>query len=119
MQDVVHVHVTVEPVPLARNFTSVTVRPMFLAPQFEVQGELPSVSFDLTGTVPALENYSLDENAVFIDCSAIAEEGDYELPVRFSLPNSVQVENRNVEAVSITVVLRSSDEMPVEDENVQ
>ena len=114
-----HVQVTVEPEPLARNFTSVTVRPMFLAPQFEVQGELPSISFDLTGTVPALENYLLDENAVFIDCSAIAEEGDYELPVRFSLPNSVQVENKSVETVGITVVIRSSDELPVEDENVR
>lgn len=111
---VFRVSVTVAPEPLTRSVANMTVSAMFLLPELEVQGELPQISFDLTGTVPALENYTPDENAVFVDCSAISGPGTYELPVRFSLPENVRAANRSADTVSITVVERQTEESRVD-----
>ncbi|HAH63680.1 MAG TPA: hypothetical protein DCL73_16465 [Treponema sp.] len=98
-----HVNLSVEAEPLIRNFTNVPVKIMFLSPRLEITGTVPDISFDLNSTVPLLESYELDENAVQADCSAIKEAGTYELPVQLSLPSYFAVENKSADTVKIVI----------------
>jgi YbbR domain-containing protein len=103
-----HITITVVPEPLVRNFMNVPVKVMFLSPQLELSGNVPDISFDINSTVPLLEEYQLDDNAVQIDCSAIKEPGTYELPVKFLLPSYFTADNRSTDTVKITLAEKTS-----------
>ncbi len=103
-----HVTITVVPEPLVRNFAHVPVKVMFISPQLELTGNVPDISFDINSTVPLLEEYQLDDNAVQIDCSAIKEPGTYELPVKFLLPSYFTADNRSADTVKITLAEKTS-----------
>jgi hypothetical protein len=104
----------IEPEPMTKNYTDVAIHPMFLSPHLEIAGQLPVISFELDGTVSVLENYAIDDNTVQIDCSLIQETGNYELPVHFVLPESVQIKNESLDTVKFKVIKRTEDKVDSE-----
>lgn len=98
-----HVELDAEPEMLVRNFTNVPIKTVFLNPKFQITSKLPDISFDLQGTVTLLEDYEIDDTSVEIDCSSVHDTGDYELPVKFTLPSYLTVADKSFETVKVTV----------------
>lgn len=101
---------TVEPIQLTRHFSNIPVVARNLSPDFTLSAPVGSVSFDLRGPELRLANYSIEENAVYINCVEISEPGSYDLPVRFSLPVGVTVGAINADIINVTVVLSENAE---------
>lgn len=97
------VHVDVVPEALSRTFFAIPVKAVYLNKAFELSSEILPVTFDVEGTVPSLENFSLGENAVTVNCAEIKAPGTYTLPLRISLPYPLKVQNRSSETVKVTV----------------
>lgn len=89
--------------PLTKTLANVQIKAVNLAETLQLTEKLPTVSFEITGTVPQLESFVPDDKTVYVDCGIIKEPGSYELPVRFALPDGVTPENNTVEAVRVEV----------------
>ncbi len=63
----------------------------------------------LTGTVNGLEQFELKPDFIYVDCSAIEEEGTYELPVSYMLPSNIKIKEIPVETVQIQFVKNDND----------
>ncbi|MBR7064321.1 MAG: hypothetical protein IKI31_04160 [Treponema sp.] len=98
-----HVRVVVEEKAMTKNFSDVKIVPYFLQNDLKLEKEIPTISFDVVGTVPTLENYELDEKSIFIDFSLIKEPGVYEFPIRFSIPNYFEIKNKSIETVILNI----------------
>ena len=91
---------------LVKKFTDVPVRLLFLSESLEAEGEAPKISFDVSGTVPTLEDYELSDGAVYADCSTVDKTGIYDLPVHIMLPSYFQIESQSAETVSVAIRTR-------------
>ncbi len=98
------VTVSVEPAPIEKTFKSVVPSVVGLDGRFVNMTEIPAIDFTLAGTVPVMEEFSLTEESVFFDLSAVSEPGQYELPVLFSLPLNVSVKEKSYESQTLTVL---------------
>lgn len=99
--------VTVEPMPMKRDFTGIHIVLRNLPETLEVVEEIPDIDFTLSGTVPILSKYILGVNAVQLDLSTITEPGIYNVPVKFALPGNVFLESKSFESVSVNVGVRT------------
>lgn len=98
--------VTVEPQPMTKEYSGVHIVPRDLAENLEIETEIPDIDFVLGGTVPVLTKYILGANVVQIDLSQITEPGSYDIPVKFVLPSSLNLESKSFEHVNLIVVER-------------
>lgn len=97
------VHVDVSPENMTRTFLGVPVKITNLSSSLELVSEILPITFDAEGTVTALENFSLRENAVTVNCGGIKAPGSYNLPVKISLPYPLKVQSRSADTVRVTV----------------
>ena len=88
---------------MEREFTDVPVEYFALPSNLQIKGELPSVSFVLSGDVPLLENYSLSGRVAYVNLHECQEPGQYELPLRLNLAASFSVVSKSTETISLTV----------------
>lgn len=101
------VHITVAPQSMTRTFLGIAVKAVNLNSSFELVSDILPVTFDVEGTVPSLENFSLGENAVTVDCAVIKAAGSYSLPVKISLPYPLKIQSRSTDNVRVNVRLRA------------
>ena len=114
-----HVRVVIEESPLVKEFSNVSPALLFLSPQLELAEKIESISFEIKGTVPTLESFLLDNEAVYIDCSGINVPGEYELPVLFSLPAYFTLQNKSSESIKIKIKNYEKNEDSVSEEDFQ
>lgn len=88
-----------------RSFDDVRVFPYELAENIEIAGDVPVVSFELSGAEVSLAEYTLTTDAVFIDCSEVKTPGIYELPVEFNLPSDITISEKSADTVNVEFVL--------------
>lgn len=111
------VTVSIEPAPIEKTFKSVVPSVVGLDGRFVNMTEIPAIDFTLAGTVPIMEEFSLTEENVFFDLSAVSEPGQYELPVLFSLPLNVSVKEKSYESQTLTVVENPDSDALLDSEN--
>ena len=104
------VKLTVEEEGMDREFTNLPIFPINLSDDFELDSEIPNTSLILTGSVLNLENYQLSPRSVFVDFSFITEPGTYEIPVNYSVPSVLKINEKGVEKISVTVTKKVQEE---------
>lgn len=102
---VVLVTVKVTQAQMSKTFASVPVNFSALNNAFEPSGSIAPIKLTVRGPVLALENYTPRVSTVLADCSEIAAAGTYTVPLRFSLPAGVTVED-GAKTVSVTVTAK-------------
>ncbi len=113
------VSVSIAAAPSEQNFRAVRPSIILLDPRFKNDAEIPPLDFTLAGTVPGMENFTLTQDVVVVDCSAITEEGRYELPVLFSLPQNITVKEKSYDTVTVVVSEDVGSDSEVEDFSVK
>lgn len=68
-----------------------------------VEESFPLYTLRLRGFINDIERYNLNSYSVFIDLSEIEEEGVYELPFEFNIPNNFEVLSIEPQTVLLTV----------------
>lgn len=101
--DTCTIHVEVTPETMTRTFLGVPVKVLNLSSSLELVADILPITFDAEGTVTALENFTLRDNAVTINCSGIKAPGSYNLPVRISLPYPLKLQSSSADTVRVTV----------------
>ncbi|MDR2101780.1 MAG: hypothetical protein LBP43_04350 [Treponema sp.] len=84
---------------ILRNFEKVPVAVNGLAPGFNVVPEISAVNLRFEGARQRLENYTIPDNFLSLDCSVINEPGTYILPVKAALVpgiNLIRIEPENI-----------------------
>ncbi|MCR4627161.1 MAG: hypothetical protein K5640_05895 [Treponema sp.] len=95
--------VIIVPELMEKEFSEVTPEVLNLVPNLVIDGELETVTVNLAGTVPALENYNLPSKAVSINLSEFTEPGTYTVPVRYNISSNFEL--ISVSEENLTVVL--------------
>lgn len=104
------VKLTVEEEGMTREFTNLPIFPINLSDDFELDSELSNTSLILTGSVLNLENYQLSPRSVFVDFSFITEPGTYEIPVNYSVPSVLKINEKGIDKISVTVTKKVQEE---------
>ncbi|MCR4579382.1 MAG: hypothetical protein K5681_03445 [Treponema sp.] len=88
---------------MEREFTNIKIDVLSLPEALTLTSELPSLNLVLSGDVPILENYTLKGRVAYINLKDISEAGTYELPVKISLPSSLQVISQTPESITLSL----------------
>ena len=105
----VSVTVKVAEAVTTRTFSSVPVGVVALDNKFELLGGIAPVSLTVRGTVHALEAFAPIASTINADCRGVLSAGTHVVPLRFSLPAGVAVED-SVDSVTVTVASRAGSE---------
>lgn len=84
------VSLVVVPQNATKDFVQVPLSLYALSPKLKAAEE-PMISVSLAGELLALESYEIKEGTFFADCSEIAKEGTYELPIHTRLPENIRL----------------------------
>lgn len=106
--------VSVAPMVMEREFDNVEVEIMYMSDNLQLQGEIPTVSIKLSGSMPILENYTLSKHAIQLSFYEINEPGTYEIPVRYSFPSHLQLIEKSDDVITVTVVPKIEKEIEEE-----
>jgi len=98
-----------------KTLENVAILPLSLSKNLKLTKELPSVNVKISGTLLNLEKYSPAINALSVDFTNIVEPGIYELPVKYSFPYFVLVNDREVESVTVEVGVVDAKQENLED----
>ncbi len=98
------VTVTVVPATDVKEYKEIIPSILNLADNLAIGSQIPSVSFKISGTVPALERFELSNETVSLDFINVKEPGTYEIPVSVSIPKVMTVSEKSLETVSVQIV---------------
>lgn len=85
------VEVEIGPVISEKSFDNIPLIFVNPAQDFEVIPAISSVKITVSGNLLEMEKFTPEKDCAKIDCSSITEEGDFELPVKYSIPDSLSV----------------------------
>lgn len=103
------VTIRVSPLPYEKNYSNVTVGHKNLSENLEINSEISKLNIKLSGIMPVLEKFELNENNVYLDCSNIDLPGTYELPVLIKLPSDVSLNTISSEIITVNFVVKTLD----------
>ena len=113
------VDVEVSPEMSEKSFSNVTPKILNLSEHFTISSELPKISFILAGPKVSVENFSLKEDSVYIDCKKILTIGEHECYVLVkTLDSLLSVKNLENQTVKITVGEKPKEVLEIENENL-
>lgn len=98
------VTVTVVPATDVKEYKEIIPSILNLADNLSIDSQIPSVSFKISGTVPALERFELANETVSLDFINVKEPGTYEIPVSVSIPKGMTLSEKSLETVSVQIV---------------
>lgn len=98
------VTVTVVPATDVKEYKEIIPSILNLADNLSIDSQIPSVSFKISGTVPALERFELSNETVSLDFINVKEPGTYEIPVSVSIPKVMTLSEKSLETVSVQIV---------------
>lgn len=107
----VEVDVTINAIQMDKTFQEQTVYLYGLNPMYVAQFTPSSVTFSLSGTQRALQNYTPELYTVRADCSGIDAPGEYELPVTITLPSGTRLVSQSARTVNVTITAVVQDEI--------
>ena len=99
--------VTIEPIRETRVFESNTISFLGLTSALAAENAEQNVKISLTANQNDFEKFALDERTFFVDCSDIFEKGEYELDLKYMVPEEFKVEKVEPEKVKIKFVKAS------------
>ncbi len=100
----VEVTCIIEPMQMEREFENYEVNVTGLNEKFYLEEGTPVINFTLSGTVPVLENYTPTQRFAVVDLRGINEEGEYEIPVSYSVPSYLTLQDGADESVHVKIV---------------
>jgi hypothetical protein len=95
---------------ILRNFENVPVAINGLDERFSAEPEIRSVNLRFEGAQQGLENYTLQDQFLFLDCSEIEEPGTYVLPVKAAASPGLNLVRIEPEKITIHVSSVSGEE---------
>lgn len=118
------VTVTVVPATDVKEYKEIIPSILNLADNLSIDSQVPSLSFKISGTVPALERFELSNETVSLDFINVKEPGTYEIPVSVSIPKGMTLSEKSLETVPVQIVEKTDyesagDEVNKEDSPAQ
>lgn len=116
--NVYEVTVLTEPSPLTKEFPGVQIEYRNLDSSFEITSSVQTTDIRLKGQMLQVENSDASVFRAEADCSAIREEGTFEVPVSVVVPQGLEVDSQSKSRIRITVSRRAIPPEPVAPEAV-
>ena len=113
----VSVTITIEPIQETKEIENREVLISGLDSRFLPEVEPFGISFSISGSQIALNQYDSEDFIVQVDCSQITEAGEYELPVKIILPSGIILESTDTKNVKV-VITEQTDVTDILNENV-
>ena len=101
------VTVVTEPSPLTKDFPGVPIEYRNLDSAFEITTSAQTTDIRLKGQMLQVENSDASVFRVEADCSAIREEGTFEVPVYVVVPQGLEIDSQSKTRIRITVARRT------------
>lgn len=98
------VSVKVVPQKMERIIENIPIYIDQLNEKLYIQNTLPQLTAKLTGTVPVLENYTPAKNFASINFSNITVPGEYDLPIVFRIPSSLELLEQQEQTIHVNVL---------------
>jgi hypothetical protein len=83
---------------------SIPLTPQNLPPEFTVWEELPQADLEVSAAQLTMERLDTSRFSAVLDCSGIAAEGTYELPVVVTIPYEFTLESQTLASFALTIV---------------
>ncbi len=75
-----------------------------------MQSQLPKTRVKLSGILLSLESYNISPQFAQIDLSSVKEAGEYTFKVKYNLPSSFVLLEKEVENVTLTITEKNIEE---------
>ncbi len=102
--------VIVEALLSEKEFTDIPLQVLNLNENLELQSQLPKTRVKLSGILLSLESYNISPQFAQIDLSSVKEAGEYTFKVKYNLPSSFVLLEKEVENVTLTITEKNIEE---------
>lgn len=113
--DQIEVTVMIEPQSMERIIEGIEVSVLFLNEALTVMDGPAVVTVKLSGTVPVLENYIPGKRFVTVDMSKITQAGEYDLPLVYTVPAYLTLEEKSNETIHLIVMDNTAEQTALEE----
>ncbi len=115
----IEVTVVIEPKPMDRLFDDFEITVNGLNDSLYIIDGNPLISFELSGTMPVLESYEPSKRIASINLRNITEEGEYEVPVNYSIPPYLSLKESSQTTVKLNLAKKVENLEENQDEEIQ
>ncbi|MCR4790888.1 MAG: hypothetical protein K5839_07400 [Treponemataceae bacterium] len=109
------VTITITPVKLSKEFETKDLYYLGLTSKLAVENDQIPVKISLAGNQNDIEAFNFTPHSVYLDCSDVMEDGEYELPVLLDLPANIKVEKIEPASLNIKIIKASKKQELIKD----